>query len=195
MDFLFWLELFSVVTGLGFITLMVYQNIWCWPIGILSSLSSIYLFYCTKLYSESILFIYYVLIGIYGWYHWNKKKGKPIPVIEKHFSYHALIVSLGVLLSVLLGMFFDKYTDAQRPMADSGSTVFSFLASYMEAHKILSCWFFWVIINLFSIWLYLDRGLKLYSGLMVLYFLISVAGYLQWKKSYDKDQKAATLTT
>jgi len=187
MDLLFLLELFSVITGLGFITLMIYQNIWCWPIGILSSIASIYLFYCSKLYAESILYFYYVLIGVYGWYHWNKKKGGTIPVIEKGPSYHTLIITIGIVCSVLLGMFFSKQTDAQRPFADSGSTIFSFIASYMEAHKILSSWFFWIVINVFSIWLYLDRGLKLYSGLMVIYFLLSVAGYLQWKKSSEEN--------
>jgi len=186
MDILLALEIFSVITGLGFIILMIYQNIWCWPIGILSSISSIYLFFASKLYAESFLYFYYVLIGIYGWYTWNKAKGKPLPIKKVNVSFKAVIIVLGILLSLFLGFMFKTYTDAERPFADSSSTVFSLIASYMEAHKILSSWFFWIAINLFSIWLYMDRGLKFYAGLMVIYFLLSVAGYLHWNKAYNK---------
>jgi len=187
MDYLFFLELFSVLTFLGFLILLIYQNIWCWPLGIISSAASIFLFYSTKLYAESILYFYYVFIGIYGWYVWNKKRETDLKVKTEKSTFHLIIVITGIVLSLLLGLIFNKYTDAQRPYADSSSTIFSFIASYMQAHKILSSWVFWIIINLFSVWLYLDRGLKMYSGLMVINFLLSVVGYLQWKKSYDHE--------
>ena len=153
MDLLFILELISVVTGLGFITLMIYQNIWCWPIGIISSIASIYLFFCSKLYAESILYFYYVLIGIYGWYSWRKGRSNPLKVQEKNGFYNIMMITIGIVGSIALGYFFSKQTDAERPFADSSSTMFSFVASFMEAHKILSSWFFWIGINAFSIWL------------------------------------------
>jgi len=187
MDVLLILEIFAVVTGLGFIILMIYQNILCWPIGILSSAASIYLFYSTKLYMESVLFVFYIGIGIYGWTKWKEAKGDDSKkeVRTKGPQYHALAILVCTTLSFAVGWVSSTYTDAQRPFADSTSTIFSFLASYMEAHRILSSWIFWIVINLFSIWLYLDRGLQLYAGLMVLYFLLSVAGYLQWKKDHS----------
>ncbi len=183
MDFLFYLELFSVVTSLGFIILMIYQKIWCWPIGIISSLASIFLFFESKLYAESFLYFYYVLIGVYGWYVWNKEKSSNLKVERRSHLYHLIIVGVGVFITACVGLLFSNYTDAERPFPDTASTIFSLIASYMEAHKILSSWFFWMAINLFSVWLYLDRGLKLYSGLMVIYFLLSVVGYRHWKKS------------
>ena len=179
------LEGFAVVTGLGFIILMIKQNIWCWPVGIISSLASIYLFYETKLYLESFLYVFYVLVGIYGWKTWSDKTSA-LEVKSAGIPYHIKAIVSGLSIAVGLGLAMDKYTDAQRPFADSFSTVFSLVASYMEAHKLLSSWIFWIIINLFSIWLYQDRGLKLYSGLMVIYFLLSVAGYLQWNKEMKK---------
>lgn len=185
MDILIALELFAVATGLGFIILMIYQNIWCWPIGIISSLASIFLFFSTKLYMESILFIFYVAIGIYGWKVWNQSSEKK-PVKKVNGRYHLIILFSGAVLTALVGWINDTYTDAARPLADAGSTIFSLIASYMEAHRILSSWILWIFINLFTIWLYMDRGFKFYAGLMVLYFLLSVAGYLQWKKDHEK---------
>lgn len=177
------LEIFAVVNGLIFIILLIRQNIWCWLFGILSSVSSIILFFNTKLYSESILYFYYVLIGIYGFITWRKRDAQNKSVQTVGTLYHIIVVTLGVVLSYLLGLFFSTQTDAERSYADATTTIFSFIASYMEAHKILSTWILWILINAFSIWLYHDRGLLLYAGLMVIYFLLSIFGFLSWKKS------------
>lgn len=194
MDLLLFLELLAVVTGLGFIILMIYQNIWCWPVGIVSSLASIYLFYESKLYMESILFIFYVGIGIYGWAMWNKQKDIK-PVRTKSANYHILTILVSVTLSIGVGWISSTYTDADKPFADSTSTIFSFFASYMEAHRILSSWIYWIAINLFSIWLYMEKGFQYYPGLAVIYFLLSVAGYLQWRKDYNKSQNKSTVVS
>ena len=187
MDLLLIVELFAVLTGLAFIILLVCEDIWCWPIGIISSMASIYLFFCTKLYMESILYFYYVLIGLYGWYVWKNKGDKKLAVKKVSVIYHLGALSLGVTLSLFLGWFFTNYSDAERSYADSTSTIFSFITSFMEAHKILSSWIYWMIINAFSVWLYLDRGLQFYSCLMVVYFLLSVVGFIIWQKSYKDD--------
>jgi len=183
MSFFLGLEIFAVLTSLAFLILLIRQNIWCWLFGIISSLASIYLFYSTKLYSESILYFYYVIIGIYGWNVWSKGK-PPKEIIIKTVSgtFHLILIFSGIILSILLGYFFKTQTDAERSFADAFSTIFSFLASYLEVHKILSAWIFWMIINAFSVWLYYDRGLIIYAALMLVYFSLSITGYLQWKK-------------
>jgi nicotinamide mononucleotide transporter len=195
MDVLLTLEVIAVITGIGFITLMIYQNIWCWPVGIVSSIASIFLFYFTKLYMESILYIFYVGIGIYGWTKWNQQKSGVKLVTSRGINYHLIAVLACASLSAIIGWISSTYTDADRPYADASSTMFSFVASYMEAHRILSSWIFWIIINLFTIWLYMDKGLSLYAGMMVLYFLLSVAGFLQWKKDYDKQNLETSATS
>ena len=60
------LELIAVILGLIYLILLIKEKIACWIFGILSSAISIYLFYSIQLYSEAILYFYYVIIGIYG---------------------------------------------------------------------------------------------------------------------------------
>ncbi len=181
------IEIISVVFGLAYLVLMMRENIWCWIFGILSSLLGIYLFVEAKLYSEAILYFYYVLIGVYGWVKWSKKKnGETLKVTTWGVKAHALILVIGFALSFLLGYTFNKFSDAEKPFIDSNTSVFSFIASYLEAHKILSSWIFWIAINAVSVWLYFVRGLEVYAGLMVLYFILSFAGYFQWKRSYEE---------
>ena len=182
MDPLLILEIFAVAMGVLFIILLIAENVWCWLFGILSSLAYIFLMYYSKLYSESILYVFYVGIGFYGWYQWSrvdeqKPEIKRTPIIKLIF-----MIMLGGLASYVLGSYFANNTDANRPYEDAGSTVFSLIASFMEAHKWLSAWIFWIIINAFSIWLYFDRSLNLSSFLMLIYFLLSLFGYIQWRK-------------
>jgi nicotinamide mononucleotide transporter len=140
------------------------------------------LFYCTKLYSEAILYFYYIIIGFYGWHVWTKSSDKESVVKQAGGLFHTIIISIGIVGSLALGFFFKTQTDAARSFADAFSTIFSFIASYLEVHRILSAWYFWMLINIFSVWLYYDRGLIIYAALMGLYFSLSIYGYLQWRK-------------
>jgi len=177
-----YIEWSAVLLSLIFLILLIKEKKWCWPFGIASSLLSIYLFIEIKLYSEAILYFYYVLIGVYGWYVWTSKNKEDLLVTTWSWTKHIPIILGGFLLSFLLGLFFKSYTDAEKTYVDASSTIFSFIASYMEAHKIFSSWVFWILINGLSIWLYYNRGLMIYSGLMVIYFVVSLYGFWDWGK-------------
>jgi len=175
-----------VVTGLLFLVLLIYEIIWCWLFGIVSSAAFVVLMFITKLYSESILYFIYIFIGVYGWIRWTKGPQGVLRITKAPLRKRMILVGLAALLSVLTGYLFSNYTDANRPYADAGSTVFSLLASYMEANKWLSAWLFWIGINGFSVWLYADRALNLSSMLMVVYFILSIWGFLAWRRKYLK---------
>lgn len=176
------IELFAVFTGLIFLLLLIREHILCWPFGIVSSVAFAVLMYRSQLYSESILYGIYVVLGFYGWYSWRSKDDQAVPIQRVQASRVFLSVAIGLAMAFLLGYYFKNNTDAQRPYADAGSTVFSIIATFMEAHKWLVAWLFWIVINGFSIWLYYDRSLNLASILMIIYFVMSIVGYIEWKK-------------
>lgn len=177
-----YIEYGSVLLSLTFLFLLIKENKWCWPFGIVSSLLFIYLFYQYKLYSEAILYLFYVLFGLYGWYVWNNHKEGKLAVTAWRWTKHIPILLIGVVLSFLLGLFFQTQTDAERTYVDATTSIFSLIASYMEAHKIFSSWIFWIIINGTSIWLYYDRGLIISAMMMVVYFGVSIYGFFDWGK-------------
>ena len=188
------LEGFAVGTGLMFIYLLIKENIWCWLFGIISSAAQVVLMYKMHLYSESFLYVFYIFIGIYGWWAWNNKGGEPLMVKKVAPYKNVLAIGAGVLLGYLdYELIKHIFADAERAFADAFSSSFSIVASYLEAQKWLSSWIFWIIINAFSVWLYYDRGLKLDSGMMVVYFLLSIWGLMQWRHSYET-QKAAVAS-
>ncbi len=178
------IEILAVIFNLIYLVLLVKENIWCWPNGILASILSIYLFVDAKLYSEAILYGFYIVIGVYGWLVWAGvlSSNKSIRIKTWRIKPHLFALAAGIIGLLGLGYFFNTQTDADKPYYDAFSTSFSFVASFMEAHKVLSAWIYWIVLNVFSIWLYYSKNLSIYSALMVIYAIASVWGYIEWKK-------------
>jgi len=183
MKFMLILEISATVLGLIYLILLIKENIWCWFFGAISSLLSIILFYYSQLYSEAILYFYYVVMAGYGYTIWSRQlEGKPLEISQYPFGKLLKLVILSALFGLCLGFGFYKWTDADLPFIDSQTTMFSFLATYLEAHKILSGWIIWIIVNGLTIGIYAFKGLFFYSGLMLIYFVLSILGYYYWKK-------------
>lgn len=181
-------EITAVILSLIYLFLLIKEIKYCWYFGIAGSLLSISLFYHEKLYSEAILYVYYVVIGVYGLYLWsNPKNSTKIPIITWKLTSHVFVIFLGILLSLGLGYIFETYTDATNAYLDAFTTIFSFIASYMEAKKVLSTWHFWIILNGVTIWLYSQKGLDIYGFLTAIYFGFSFFGLYQWRKQYLLD--------
>ncbi len=181
------LELLAVVLGLIYLYFLIKENKICWIFGVVSSLVSIILFYKTRLYAESILYIYYVIIGIYGYWLWDKKQDEEsLEVTDVKPYSHVVILVSGFILSYTLGYIFSNYTNALNPYLDATTTIFSFMASYLEAKKKLSGWLYWIIINLTTVFLYFSRSLDYYAGLTVIYTVFSFVGYYKWRKQSQK---------
>jgi len=184
------IEVLGVITGLLYLFLLMKEKISCWLFGILSSACGIYLFISARLYSEAILYSYYVLMGVYGWIHWYRggTDNKRLPITEWGPIFHFLAVIIGSITAYFFGYLWTRFTDAAKPLIDAFTTVFSFLATYMEARKVLSGWIYWIVINAVSTWLYYNRGIKIYAVLMVIYTVLSVYGWIGWRRTYRSQE-------
>jgi nicotinamide mononucleotide transporter len=170
---------------------MVKENIWCWIIGILSSIITIYLYTHVTLYLEAGLNFYYVLAGFYGWMYWYRHRvgNQKTPVIEWKLKFHVINIISGIILSLVLGYVMHQLTDSHRPYIDAAITVFSFSATYLEARKVLSTWYYWFFLNAFSIGLMIDRELYFFAALSVFYTVMCIVGFKRWQKTLQ-EQKA-----
>ena len=177
------LEIAAVILGIIYVMLAAKNKISCWIFGILGSLLSIVLFAVyAKLYAEAVLYIFYVLAGIYGWINWKNQKNET-EVYQRKLIIHLIIIGIGIVLSV--GLYFvltSFFEEAKRPMIDSFTTIFSFIATYLTTKKWIENWIYWIVIDAVTTYLYFSRGLEIYALLMLAYSVIAVYGYLQWKK-------------
>ncbi len=70
-----YIEIFGAITGILYVVFEIRQNIWLWPVGIITSGVYIWVFFTGKLYADMSLQGYYLVISILGWYWWLKGSG------------------------------------------------------------------------------------------------------------------------
>jgi len=188
------LEIVSVIFGIIYLVLMVRENIWCWLFGILASAITVYLYVEVTLYLEAGLNFYYILAGFYGWIYWSTHRKKMdkgngfVPILTWKSKSHIIAVLSCATVGLFLGYLMDTYSDSERPYIDALLTTFSFLATYLEAKKVLSTWYYWAVLNTCSIFLNADRGLYFFAALSLFYTVMSIQGYRRWNKSLKNQQ-------
>ncbi len=180
-------EIIAVVTGILYVLLVVKENRWCWVFGIISSAIYVSISIDFKLYADAFLYSYYVFAGFYGWYTWkDQQKGEDLAISTWTLRQHLKGIGLALILSWLLYGGLKYFTDASLPFLDAHTTIFSFLATYMVTQKLLHNWVYWIIIDLVYIALYANRTLYLTSGMMIVYTLVAIIGFVEWQKVYRR---------
>jgi len=178
------LEIFAVIFAITYLILAVRQNILCWYAAFLSTAIYTFLYWDVSLYMESILNVYYLLMAIYGWKNWNNKKDEiDLPIMEWSINKHFISILI-ILFFTLVSGFLLNNTEAARPYLDSFTTWGSVFTTYMVTQKILSNWLYWFVINGVGIFLNIDKDLYLTALLLLSYQVISILGFINWRKSY-----------
>jgi len=87
-----------------------------------------------------------------------------------------------------------RFTDSPVPWIDAFTTAFSFTATYMLARKILEHWIIWVVVDFISVALYFYRGLYSSIVLFLIYTILAVLGYKEWKKQWTKENSGILIS-
>lgn len=188
-----YIEIFGAASGIIYVFLEIRQNIWLWPLGIVTSALYIWIFYNSGFYADMGLQWYYLFISIYGWILWSKVKYKSEGrgegesnrmLVISRVTLRLAILLLFVSLSLFVGIWFvlDSFTDSTIPGWDAFTTALSIVATWMLARKILEHWFIWVLVNIVSVGLYIYKGLYPTVVLFIVYATMAIVGYFEWRK-------------
>ncbi|MBA6291213.1 nicotinamide mononucleotide transporter [Colwellia sp. MB3u-70] len=185
------LELIAVVASLLYVVLAAKGSIWCWPAAILSTVLYTVIFYDVYLWMDSLLQLYYLLMAVYGWFCWHKNTPSNTLTDLNRLLYsqwtlqrHSRIIVLLTLVSLVLGWVMATYTPAHFPYLDSATTVFAVFATYLITQKVLENWLYFIVIDLVSIYLYVEKGLIPTAALFGSFVILAAYGYWQWRKQY-----------
>lgn len=181
------LEIVAVAFGLVYIVLAAKENSWCWPAAFIGTGTSVILFWDGKIYMESLLNIYYLLMAVYGWWQWRYGGDEQSTLTISRFSIrqHGVAILLVATATLISGYWLSLKTDAALPYLDSFTTWSAVVTTWMVTRKVLENWLYWILINSAAIYLFVERGFLLYAVLYALYIVIAVFGYKQWRHSYN----------
>ncbi len=182
------LELVAVMLAIAYLLLAIRQNIWCWFCAGLSTAMYVYLFVDAKLYMESLLNVFYFGMALYGWHVWYSGRAgdAELPVSVWSLSVHARALLAIAAISLISGYLFERFTDAAFPYIDSMTTWSAIWATFLVARKVLENWWYWLVIDSVSVFIYWQRDLQLTSILFVIYVFLVPIGLLSWARSRNQ---------
>ncbi|QXD16973.1 nicotinamide riboside transporter PnuC [Rhodocaloribacter litoris] len=186
------LEVVGFTAGLLYVLLNIRQNVWCWPAGLVSVTAYLIVFWEVRLYADMGLQVFYIGLSLYGWYYWlhGGRDDGEAPVVRLARRQAAVAALLGLAGTALMGYLLARFTDADLPYWDSATTVFSLVATWMTARKILENWLLWIAVDTLYVFIYVYKGLYLTSVLFALYLVLATTGYFAWKRTMPAPEPA-----
>lgn len=190
-----WVEIAGAVLGIAYVFLSVKQNILTWAMGLATSMLYIYVFFVAKFYADMALQFYYVWVSIYGWFLWSRGKAsgskhKKLPVSRMSDQMALLLGAVSVFLWSIIYVVLKYYTDSPVPFGDAFTTALSIVATWMLAKKIIEHWLVWIVVDVVSIGLYIYKGLLPTTILFVVYTLVAIWGFVEWRKDLRLNEES-----
>ena len=184
-----WAELLGFGTGVITVWMVVRQNIANWPVGIANVLLLMVVFHHVGLYGDAWLQVVYVVLGAYGWWRWRTPDTRRVRRTTR-VEWAALAVS-GVLLTVSLWWYLDRFTASTVPWPDAFTTAVSLLATYGQTRKLVESWWLWIAVDVVYIPLYGYKDLWLTAVLYTVFLALCVLGLRSWRTALHAQREPA----
>ncbi|MDR3526576.1 MAG: nicotinamide riboside transporter PnuC [Rhizomicrobium sp.] len=179
-----WMECIAAGLGIANVWLVVRRSVWNYPFGLAMVILYGFVFYQAKLYSDTILQGYYVVVQLYGWWVWTRDRDASGHIQPQALSFAGRIIAAGLALlgAAGTGWYFATYTNAAAPWMDAFIAATSVTAQYLQSVRKIESWLLWIAVDVVAIGVYFWKGLYPTTGLYGVFLLLSVVGFLSWRR-------------
>jgi len=191
-----YIEITGAALSLIYLYLSIKQKIGLWIFGFLCSALYVVVFFNSKFYADMSLQFYYLGVSVYGWISWKSGKlhtGKELPVKRVNTRHAIFLSAITIAIFLLYYFILARYTDSPLPFADSFTTALSITATWMLAKKLIEHWLLWIVVDAVSAGLYFYKELYPTAILFIIYTIMAIAGFVEWKKASDKASGKSSL--
>ena len=178
------LEVIAVVFAVAYVWLASQASIWCWPAGFISTSLYTFVFIDVTLVFQMLLNIYYMLMAIYGFITWRKQDESAILISKMPLKEHVYVILVGSLGSLVVYFVALTWLEYELIFLDIALTIFSLIATLLTVRKRFECWYYWSLINLATIFLYIENQLYLSVVLMIIYIVLAIRGVIIWHANW-----------
>ncbi len=187
------LEAIAFVFGILSVYYAKLANIWVYPTGIICTAITVYLLNVSQYYGDMVMNLYYTIMSIYGWWNWSRKKNNKLILSisrtnlkEKVIGFLFFILTMCITYLVYKGYGYELKMPNYIDIFTSG--VF-FTAMWYMANKKLENWTLWILADIITIPLYAYRGLGMLSLQYLIFTILAIQGYIEWKKSLNNNRQ------
>jgi nicotinamide mononucleotide transporter len=185
------LEAIGTVTAVVYLLLIAHRKRIAWFFYIVSSLAFIPVFFSAKLYGDTALQVFFVVMGVLAWRSWSRGKDREVRVVSWAPLTH-LMIALGLgFLSAVMGQLLWRYTDAGFfAYPDGFILVGSIIATYLTVARVVENWWYWLAINVTTVIVYSLKSIWIAFGLATIYTVLSLYGLWQWRLARQVEDRA-----
>lgn len=185
------LETLTFLFGIISVYFAKKENIWVYPTGLIATVISVYLLYKAEYFGDMTVNFYFSIMSIYGWYIWLKKTpdDKPLPISRTNFKEKIVGIVLFFVTMVIIYVIY-KIFDYDIEFINYCDIVTSglfFTAMWYMALKKIENWTLWIIGDLIAVPLYWYKGLGILALEYVIFTILAVLAYIEWKKILDNN--------
>ncbi|MES1219605.1 MAG: nicotinamide riboside transporter PnuC [Bacteroidota bacterium] len=184
------LQWLSVLLGVIEVILARQNKVWLYPTGIASTIIAVYILFDAGLFAECLLNLYYIIMSLYGWWYWIKKKDYTAVKIRRCNKEEWLIVA-GICGGgfLLLFIILKYFTSSTVPLADAWVSSTAWAGMWLLAKRKIENWILLNVSNFFAIPLLFYKQLPLYAFLTIFLFVVAVSGYVKWNRILKTEQQ------
>ena len=166
------------------------ENILVYPTGIICTVITVYLLYKAQYFGDMMMNIYYSLMSIYGWWNWSRIENDKYLLKITRFSKNDLGLTVFLFLltvTITYAVYTFNSTEIKIPnYIDMFTSGIFFTAMWLMANKKLESWVFWIIGDVITVPLYAYRGLGMLSLQYIIFTILAIQGYIEWKKHLNR---------
>lgn len=192
-----WLKLTTVLEAVSFVTgalcvwLVVRENVWNFPVGLLNVATFGVVFFQSRLFADAGLQVVYFFLGIVGWRLWLRGGKNQTPLTLSRIGRgESIYVGLFVVLSTVVLWKTLQYVGGSASFWDALTTSISLASQWMLNRKQLESWLGWIVVDAIYIPLYVSKGLYLTAILYAIFLCMAVIGWRQWFRTLSADSEA-----
>jgi nicotinamide mononucleotide transporter len=169
------IEFIAAITGIISVLYSRKAHVYTYPIGLISTLSYIIICLKASLFGESVVNLFYSIMGVYGWYHWKSKSkiedALPICYSTKKQLLQQLLLfgSLFLLFFCSLTLLKNYFSPDTIPFADGLASAAAFTGMYLMTQKKVESWYWWLLTNIVCIPLYYVTHLQAFNMAYLLF--------------------------
>lgn len=175
-------DMLGFATGVLCVWLTARAHIWNFPAGILSSVVLGLVFLQQRLFADAALQIVFIVLSAQGWVQWLRPQPMQHQAAFASTSLREQCLLMGVAAVITLMLWqILLWLKGAAPPVDALLTALSLCAQWQLNRRKTSSWAWWIAVDLVSIPLYWSRGLPLISGLSLVFLLICLRGWWNWR--------------
>ncbi len=181
-------ELIAFSFAIAGVFLTARSHVAGWILGIIGAAFYVPVFYLSRLYAETGLQLFYMVMGAFGFYNWIRlgkmEESKTISNIT--LKQIISLIVLFIIGSFTLAKILQNFSNTDVPYFDACMGISGLLITWMMARKYIENWICWVIVDLANAGLFIYKSLYLTAFLYIIMAVIALYGLKTWRKELAK---------